>query len=114
MMKSRTVTRSLLSGIIASKCSIAKKDAERIITETFSQIRTEVRIGNRVKINNFGIFDTVMRKGKIGNDITRKKQVIIPPHKAPVFRASSNFKNKILNPNTYSNANNYIKSRKDL
>lgn len=94
-MKSRTITRSLLSGIVSSKCSFAKKDAEKIITETFNQIRTEVRVGNRVQINGFGTFDTVVRKGKIGNDITRKKQVIIPAHKVPVFRASSNFKKKL-------------------
>lgn len=94
-MKKSTITKSLLSGIVASKCSIAKKDAEKIISETFNQIKTEVRLGNRVRINTFGIFEAVMRKGKKGNDISRNQQVVIPAHKTPVFKASSNFKKKI-------------------
>lgn len=89
------VNKNQLSGVISARTGIAKKDVEMVLTEVFNQVKTEVRIGNRVRINSFGIFEAVMRKGKKGNDISRNRQVIIPAHKVPVFRASQNFKKKI-------------------
>ncbi|MBS4060281.1 MAG: HU family DNA-binding protein [Bacteroidetes bacterium] len=91
----RTINKSMLAGVVSAKCSIAKKDADQIISATFNLIKNEVRLGNKVRINNFGVFDTVMRKGKPGMDISRNIQVRIPPHKTPVFRASKIFKAKI-------------------
>lgn len=94
-MRSSIVNKSQLAGSISARTGIAKKDVEIVITEVFSQVKTEVRLGSIVRINNFGLFKSVMRKGKVGNDISRNKQVIIPAHKVPVFRASQNFKSKI-------------------
>ena len=91
----RTVYKNMLAGVVSAKCSIAKKDTEQIINATFNLIKNEVRLGNKVQIKNFGVFDTVFRKAKQGNDISRNIQVRIPPHKKIVFRASNNFKSKI-------------------
>ncbi|MDP2235019.1 MAG: HU family DNA-binding protein [Bacteroidales bacterium] len=91
----RTINRSMLAGVVSAKCSIAKKDAEKIISTTFGVIKNEVRLGNKVRINNFGVFDSAIRKDKPGMDISRNVQVIIPAHKTPVFRPSKIFKAKI-------------------
>lgn len=89
------ITKDQLAGVISSKTGIAKKDVEAIITELVGRIKIEVSSGNCVRINAFGVFDSKLRKQKIGNDIIREKQVIIPAHRVPVFRASQNFKKKI-------------------
>ncbi len=87
----------MLASIVAIKCGILKKDADRVISATFSVIKSEVRQGGKVRINGFGVFDTAWRKSKIGMDMNRHEPVEIPAHRIPVFRSSKVFRKKISN-----------------
>ncbi len=89
------VNKSHLIETISQKTGISKTDVDTVVSEVFNQIKYQVKTGNRVRLNTFGIFESVMRKGKVGNDLSRNRPVIIPAHKVPVFKASSNFKKKI-------------------
>jgi len=97
MRPKQTMNKSMLASIVAIKCGILKKEAEKIISETFSVIKSEVRQGSKVRINGFGVFDTVWRKKKVGMDMNRHRRVEIPAHRIPVFRSSKVFRRKISN-----------------
>lgn len=94
-MKTTIVNKSHLVEKIAVKTGLSKTKVDAVVSEVFNEVKFQVKTGNRVRINSFVIFEAVMRKGKKGNDISRNRQVIIPAHKVPVFRASQNFKKKI-------------------
>lgn len=94
-MRTTIVNKGNLIEKITAKTGLPKNDVDAIVSEVFNEVKIQVKTGNRVRINSFGIFEAVMRKGKVGNDISRNRQVIIPAHKVPVFRPSQNFKKKI-------------------
>lgn len=90
-MKKTFTNKKQLAGIISSRSGIKMYIVETVINEVFEQIQIEVKHGNLVRINRFGLFKSVQRQGRS----FANKAIVFPAHKAPVFRASQNFKKKI-------------------
>ena len=65
-MKTTIVNKSHLVEKIAVKTGLSKNEVDAVVSEVFNQVKFQVKTGNRVRINSFGIFEAVMRKGKKG------------------------------------------------
>jgi len=97
-MKGRPVmTRAMLTKIAAQRCNTKYDKADMIIHAAFTIMKSELAQGGKVQINSFGIFETVWRKEKAGNDMSRNQPITIPARTIPVFRPSKIFKKRIEN-----------------
>ncbi|MBS4056552.1 MAG: HU family DNA-binding protein [Bacteroidales bacterium] len=93
----KTISRKQLAGIVSCITRVPKKDAELVITASCDVIMKQITKGHIIKINGFGTFESVWRKSKTGRDLSRGQSVHIPAHASPIFRPSTQFKNKVKN-----------------
>lgn len=63
-----TTTKAQLAKKIAQKLQIHPNLPKRIVQELINQIIEELSEGNRIELRNFGIFEVVQRKAKIGRN----------------------------------------------
>lgn len=97
-MKERPVmTRAMLTKVTAQRCNVNYDQADSLIHTAFTIIKSELMQGGKVQINSFGIFETVWRKEKTGNDMNRNQPITIPARTIPFFRPSRILKKRIEN-----------------
>lgn len=66
------------------------------ILELFTdEVKKAILNGQRVDLRNFGAFYPKYRKEKKGQDITRKRTVVIPACYIPGFKPSKGFKESV-------------------
>lgn len=82
--------RSDISAAITKNYSIPIREADKIVAGVFDAIKSGLLKREKVAIRGFGSFNIVRRKGHIGQDLRRKKSIIIPDHDVIVFIPAEN------------------------
>ena len=72
-----------------------KEAVTNIISNFLETLKEEMAEGNNIYLRGFGSFINKKRAGKIGRNITKQKQIIIPERYVPVFKPSKLFLNLI-------------------
>ena len=82
---------------IFNEIGISKSYSEKIINSIIEIISLELSNIKSIKINNFGTFNILLKKERIGRNPKNKKESLIPKRNAVSFKASPSLK-KRLNP----------------
>lgn len=74
---------------------MTKKEARRVYDEVFETVATLLESGMSFTVRGFGEFSLKEMPQTKGHDFINNKDVIIPPYKKIVFRASDSLKERI-------------------
>ena len=89
------MNKTELVSVVAEKSGITKKDAERVVSETFETITAQLMKGEKVQISGFAIFEVKEREARVGRNPRTKEAIEIPASKAPAFKPSKALKDTI-------------------
>ena len=70
---------------ISEKTGVPKLDVLVVLETMFNELKETLSKGENITIRSFGAFIVKKKRAKIGQDITRKKSVLIPERFMPVF-----------------------------
>ena len=89
------MNKTELIAVVAEKCGITKKDAERVINATVDTITEALVKGEKVSMSGFGIFEVKAREARVGRNPRTKETIQIPATRLPVFKASKALKDSV-------------------
>lgn len=89
MNKSELITR------IAEKSSLTKKDVEIVLKAFIESVEETLEKGEKVQLVGFGTFEVRERAARVGRNPKTLEEIQIPESKVPVFKAGSDFKEKV-------------------
>jgi nucleoid DNA-binding protein len=91
-----TITKKKLIQIISHKCGLHPNDV-RNVTQSFLDLMTDyLAHGDRLEFRDFGVFEIVERKQKIGrNPKNAAVPIVIPPRAAVKFTPGKKMKKKV-------------------
>lgn len=92
---SQILNKSDLVGIVAKNVNLTKNDAGNAIDSFLNTIFQEMKNGNTVKINNFGIFVIKETKARVARNPRTGEKVEIKASRKGSFKPSSHFKKLI-------------------
>jgi len=82
--------------LIAQKKRVDPKNIRMIIDDFFELVRSNLKEGNRFELRDFGVFEAVQRKAKVGrNPKSPEKQIPIPSRRAVKFTPGRKMKSLI-------------------
>lgn len=74
---------------------LTKHEAAEIVDRIFRTVKTNLLDGRAVKIQNFGVFEVLLRQGRKGVNPASGESIFIPPHKGLSFRPSTRLKREV-------------------
>ena len=81
--------------VVSEKTGLSRKDTERVINATLDTISASLVKGERIQFSGFGIFETKLRKARIGRDPHTKEPMHIPETNVPSFKPSKVLKDTV-------------------
>jgi len=84
-----------LIGAISEKSGLSKKSSEAALNAFVSTVEDTLAAGEKVVLVGFGTFNVKQRAKRKGRNPQTRKEIMIPPSKAPVFKAGKSLKAKI-------------------
>lgn len=80
---------------VAAKHGVEKTQAESILTTILDTIMTSVANGELVRLRDFGTFDAVDSKPRVGFVPGTREKILIPAARRPRFTPGVEFKRKV-------------------
>jgi nucleoid DNA-binding protein len=77
---------------IAESLKLKDKDALAIVDEIIVAMKKVVAEQNRLEIRDFGVFQTKVRKQRLGRNPKDKKEYPIPPRRVVTFKMGKELK----------------------
>ena len=74
---------------------LTKGEAAKVVERIFDTVKTSLSDGRPVKIQNFGVFEVVPRRGRRGVSPADGKKIYIPPHNGLSFRPAPRLKEAV-------------------
>ena len=90
------MTKKELIEVLCVEHAMPAKKVENIINDLFVLITKSIKDGEEVKINQFGIFKPVFRKGRKGRNPKTGETIQIPTKKTITFTLSKFLKENII------------------
>lgn len=81
--------------VVSEKTGLSRKDTERVINAALDTITASLVKGERVQFSGFGIFETKLRKARVGRDPHTKAPMQIPETNVPTFKPSKVLKDTV-------------------
>lgn len=81
--------------VVSEKTGMSRKDTERVVNAAIDTITAALVKGERVQFSGFGIFESKLRKARIGRDPHTKEPMNIPETHVPTFKPSKVLKDTI-------------------
>ena len=89
----KTITKKQIVHDIALKRGMDPKEVQRIIQEFLDSVTENLSEGNRFEFRDFGIFEVVLRKAKVGRSPkSPEKPIPIPPTRVVKFTPGKKMK----------------------
>jgi len=79
MVKKKTITKKKLISLISQEKSISLHDVRHVIQAFLDKMADSLAEGHRLEFRDFGVFEVVERKQKIGRNPKRADEPIIIP-----------------------------------
>lgn len=80
---------------MASELGLTKKGAKEAVEYVFAKIAEYMADGEKVRIDNFGIFEVRDRAERKGRNPQTGKELTIKASKVPAFKAGKGLKDKV-------------------
>lgn len=94
----QTITKKKLVNAIAHRCKLHPNDVREVIQSFLEGMTDCLSNGDRLEFRDFGVFEVVTRKQKIGrNPKNASVPIIIPERKAVKFTPGKKMKHQIEN-----------------
>lgn len=94
--KTMALTKRDISLKVARQNGMLQGTALKAVETVLAAIAEELQQGGRVELRNFGVFEVVKRKSRIGrNPNDPSVDVVIPEHDVVKFRAGGSLRNEI-------------------
>lgn len=84
-----------LIGAVSEKSGLSRKNSEAALNAFVSAVEDALVAGEKVVLVGFGTFEVKERAERKGRNPQTKMEIIIPPSKAPVFKAGKGLKAKV-------------------
>ncbi len=91
----KTVTKLDLVENVYEKIGFSKKEAGELVESVFSEIKSKLITGDKVKISGFGNFVVNEKKPRKGRNPQTGEQITISGRRVLTFKASQILKEKI-------------------
>ncbi len=89
---------------ISRETGMIQEDVQAVLQKTLDYIAEALEKGEHVEFRDFGIFDVIVRKSRIGRNPNKPENVVrIPERKVVKFKAGKKLKKKL---NTDSDGSN--------
>ncbi len=85
----------LVDLVYRSHGGITKHEAAEIVDSIFRTMKSSLLDGQAVKIQNFGVFEVVPRRGRMGVDPSSGERIFIPPRNGLSFRPAHRLKEAV-------------------
>jgi len=96
MKEISTITRTHLALVLSVTAGVQKMDkALEGVDAILELITDQLSKGNRIELRNFGVFEVVERKAKIGRNVYENTAVKIPRRKVVKFWAGKDLGNRV-------------------
>ena len=89
------MNKTELVAAAAEQTGMTKKDTEKALNAAFDVIASALSKGEKVQVSGFGIFETKLRKARIGRDPHTKLPMQIGETKVPSFKPSKVLKDTV-------------------
>ena len=80
---------------VSDKAGLSRKDTERVINAALDTITAALVKGDKVAFSGFGIFESKLRKARMGRDPHTKEPMQIPETHVPSFKPSKVLKDTV-------------------
>lgn len=80
---------------ISAKSGLSKKDSEVALKALIESIEETVVAGDKVALVGFGTFEPRDRSERVGRNPKTGSEILIPATRVPVFKAGTNFKDRV-------------------
>ncbi|MCB1073807.1 MAG: integration host factor subunit beta [Chlamydiia bacterium] len=92
----KTITKKQIVHEIARRRGMDPKDVQRVVQEFLDSVTERLGKGNRFEFRDFGVFEVVLRKAKVGrNPKSPEKAIPIPPTRVVKFTPGKKMKRVI-------------------
>jgi len=91
-----TTTKRDLVLKISKSTGLRQVDVTKIVQLTLDTLANEIAAGNTVELRNFGVFETIVQRSRVGrNPRQPENEVVIPDRMVVKFRAGNKLKRKL-------------------
>lgn len=77
---------------ICKKTKLPKDTVKAVLSGFYNTVKSEVKLGRKISVAGFGVFESMVRKGRVGRNPMTGDKVKVPTKKVPKFRPGKNFK----------------------
>lgn len=89
------MTKADIAHQIAQATGLTQTDTAAAIDGFIEAVSTALEKGERVEIRGFGTFKVVKRAARTGRNPRAGTHIDIPPRRAPAFKASREFRDRV-------------------
>ena len=89
------MNKTELIAAAAEKTGLTKKDTEKVLNAALEAIADALAKNDKVQISGFGIFESKLRKARVGRDHQTKEPMQIPETNVPTFKPSKVLKDTV-------------------
>ena len=86
------MNKSELIAMMAEKAGLSKKDAEKALNAFVESVQETVKIGDKISLVGFGIFELRKRESREGKNPRTGEKLTIAACSVPAFKAGKAFK----------------------
>ena len=86
------MTKKELVDQIAEKRGMSAQEGLSVVEDLMKLVKRNVAAGDSVYLRGFGVFQSRLRRAKVGRNITKGEQLSIPAKRVPQFRPYPHFK----------------------
>lgn len=86
------MTKKELVDQIAEKRGMSAQEVLSVVEDLMKLVKRNVAAGDSVYLRGFGVFQSRLRRAKVGRNITKGEQLSIPAKRVPQFRPYPHFK----------------------
>lgn len=95
-VKNKTITKKILINTISLKEKLPSMEVRQVIQSLLDTLHEHLSVGDRIEFRDFGIFEVVLRKQKVGrNPKDPSHPIIIPDHYAVKFTPSKKMREQV-------------------
>jgi len=94
-MGKKSVTKRDLAVKIAENYNLSQVTVKKVIQQLIDEIGNILAENGRLELRRFGVFLVKQRKGRPARNPKTGEPVMVPPHKAVVFKGSAQLLKKI-------------------
>lgn len=80
---------------IAAELGMKQTDVYQVIEKLFGEIINALAAGQKLELRNFGVFQTKIRKARVGRNPKTNQTVAIPERKKVTFKPGRMMKEKV-------------------